>query len=147
MVFYDGDCADDAADVVDATQGRPSASSRAPSHVRGHAVASPRRRLPRDIDCVESFSWDCLKSVILSRSDQDKAVHTAPLSEAEESKMNSCSEYEQVKCYVRHLQIMMSNFRNDQRISYPIRIKYVVVGLRHSMDDGSMHIHTCYPIG
>ena len=150
MIFYDGVCPEDAANVIDASNGKPSASNRAPSHARGHAVAPPGRRLLKDIDCVENFSRDCMKSAFLSRGDQDKAVHTAMASEAAESairKMNSGSENEQIKCDVRHLRIMMANFRNGQQITRPIQVKYVAVLLRHPTDDRSIHIHTCYPMG
>ena len=149
-MFYDGVCADDAADVIDSSHGRPSASNRAPSHARGHTVAPPGRRLLGDIDCVENFSRDCMKSAFLSRGDQDRAVHSALLSDAAESafrKMNSGSESEQITCDVRHLQIMMANYRDGLQVTRPIRVKYVAVVLRHPMDDRSIHIHTCYPMG
>ena len=149
MICYDGDCPKDAADIVDASHGRPSASSRAPSHVRGHAVAPPGRRLLRDIDCVENFSYECMKSAFLSRGDQDRAVHEALISDAAGPaihRLNSGSESELLKCDIRPLRIMMANFRNGEQISRPVRAKYVVVVLRHPTDDRPIHIHTCYPL-
>ena len=154
MLFYSGVGPDDAAEVIDASLGRSSESSRgypmAPSHTRGHAVAPLGRRLLRSIDCVKNFSSDCMKSAFLSRGDQDRAAHAALASEAGQEairKLNAGSESEQVKWDIRPLKIEMANFRNGQQISRPIRAKYVTVVLRHPMDCRSIHVHTCFPMG
>ena len=110
MICYIGDCPDDAADVLDSSHGRPSTSSRAPSHARGHAVAPPGRRLLRDIDCAENFSYGCMKSAFLSRGNQDKAVHTALVSDEAEAAIRNLkdgSDNESVKCDIRHLRLMI----------------------------------------